>query len=519
MAERQRDPSPRHLPSNMSRSSSIDEQLNQRLLDNEEPSLHPLHATATPSQAEAILQDESREGQSSAIATRRRQIHNRRSVAATSIQFHSHRLHHRSHEAHGNTRLAYNTRSWSATFAMWGHLVRGRFFVGPWILLTLFSVVCVLPWRRFLPEWLLTGFDEFAIPTEVPIAVGATMSLLLAFRLNVSYARWWEARELWGGITSGSRSLLTALIAAAHAADIATRRMATTAAPGATGGAHGRASWEGSFGAAEEAAAARHRQLLLRQVAGWNIGVAVALFHHLRGDPPETFATFPGDTRESVLEHGMDIDREEGLEAAEEASLPSPPPSPPSLRASVNRGGGGGGGGGWPNGSLQGSPTMARTFLGSGSGTPPPRHHCGGTHDGLYTLLSREQLGAMAKSQHPPLYALGRLREATGGRRRGDGRRVGAAASASRAPEAGGSGPRSAPRCSEPRRRPARLLHTCCLPVCSLGAAAADGQVRRLSLSLGSSSPRARDPQAVEASLCHHFDTSERSGRSSWLLA
>ena len=28
--------------------------------------------------------------------------------------------------------------------------------------------------------------------------LGAAMSLLLAFRLNVSYQRWWEARELRG---------------------------------------------------------------------------------------------------------------------------------------------------------------------------------------------------------------------------------------------------------------------------------------------------------------------------------
>ncbi|MDQ2840927.1 MAG: hypothetical protein M3Y72_07805 [Acidobacteriota bacterium] len=37
--------------------------------------------------------------------------------------------------------------------------------------------------------------------------LGAALSILLAFRTNSAYARWWEARTLWGAMVNSSRSL------------------------------------------------------------------------------------------------------------------------------------------------------------------------------------------------------------------------------------------------------------------------------------------------------------------------
>ena len=39
--------------------------------------------------------------------------------------------------------------------------------------------------------------------------VGVTLALFLAFRNNVSYARYWEARQLWGEMVISSRTLLS----------------------------------------------------------------------------------------------------------------------------------------------------------------------------------------------------------------------------------------------------------------------------------------------------------------------
>ena len=57
---------------------------------------------------------------------------------------------------------------------------------------------------RLLPVRGVRGGQPFAVQDwvaeEVPVALGAVMGLLLAFRLNASYGRWWEGRLLWGNI-------------------------------------------------------------------------------------------------------------------------------------------------------------------------------------------------------------------------------------------------------------------------------------------------------------------------------
>ena len=92
-------------------------------------------------------------------------------------------------------RLSYNSRSWLDTCRMIGGLCRGGFFVVPWVALTLLSVAIVVLARV---DWMTLSkeaHEDLQVPTEVLTTFGATMSLLLAFRLNVSYQRWWEARE------------------------------------------------------------------------------------------------------------------------------------------------------------------------------------------------------------------------------------------------------------------------------------------------------------------------------------
>lgn len=51
------------------------------------------------------------------------------------------------------------------------------------------------------------------IPIAVPAIMGTIISLLLAFKSNQAYDRWWEARIIWGGIVNDSRTLIRQLIA------------------------------------------------------------------------------------------------------------------------------------------------------------------------------------------------------------------------------------------------------------------------------------------------------------------
>jgi len=50
-------------------------------------------------------------------------------------------------------------------------------------------------------------FTHLAIPLSIPMIMGTVISLLLAFRSNQAYDRWWEARTIWGAIVNDSRSL------------------------------------------------------------------------------------------------------------------------------------------------------------------------------------------------------------------------------------------------------------------------------------------------------------------------
>jgi putative membrane protein len=50
------------------------------------------------------------------------------------------------------------------------------------------------------------NFPGVSIPLAIPSILGTIISLLLAFRSNQAYDRWWEARTLWGAIVNDARS-------------------------------------------------------------------------------------------------------------------------------------------------------------------------------------------------------------------------------------------------------------------------------------------------------------------------
>jgi putative membrane protein len=49
------------------------------------------------------------------------------------------------------------------------------------------------------------------IPLNIPIFLGTAISVLLSFKMNQSYDRWWEARKIWGSIVNDSRNLVIQL--------------------------------------------------------------------------------------------------------------------------------------------------------------------------------------------------------------------------------------------------------------------------------------------------------------------
>lgn len=56
-------------------------------------------------------------------------------------------------------------------------------------------------YRFYLPD----------MPLTIPVFLGTAISILLSFKLNQSYDRWWEARKIWGAIVNDSRSFIMQL--------------------------------------------------------------------------------------------------------------------------------------------------------------------------------------------------------------------------------------------------------------------------------------------------------------------
>ena len=65
-------------------------------------------------------------------------------------------------------------------------------------------IVCVLDLQFHL--------EKYNFPVAIVTVLGTVIGLLLAFRTNSSYQRWWEARTIWGAIVNDSRTWVRQLI-------------------------------------------------------------------------------------------------------------------------------------------------------------------------------------------------------------------------------------------------------------------------------------------------------------------
>jgi ion channel-forming bestrophin family protein len=79
-------------------------------------------------------------------------------------------------------------------------LVRLLAYVGlPLLLLVVYDLAVVVAYKVLHWEWV-------ALP-HIPLALfGSAIGVILAFRNQSSYGRWWEARTLWGALVNNSRS-------------------------------------------------------------------------------------------------------------------------------------------------------------------------------------------------------------------------------------------------------------------------------------------------------------------------
>lgn len=62
-------------------------------------------------------------------------------------------------------------------------------------------------------HFISTQFKAYlpVMPLTIPAFLGTAISVLLSFKMNQSYDRWWEARKVWGAIVNDSRSFVVQL--------------------------------------------------------------------------------------------------------------------------------------------------------------------------------------------------------------------------------------------------------------------------------------------------------------------
>ncbi|MGO3517959.1 MAG: bestrophin family protein [Acetobacter cibinongensis] len=80
-----------------------------------------------------------------------------------------------------------------------GLRIIGKEILGVILLMAAWDFAVVILFQVFHPEWM----EQPSLPTSL---IGSALALFMGFRSNSAYARWWEARTLWGAITNNCRS-------------------------------------------------------------------------------------------------------------------------------------------------------------------------------------------------------------------------------------------------------------------------------------------------------------------------
>ena len=109
--------------------------------------------------------------------------------------------------------ISYNTKDWF-TFIFRFHKADTFRKLLP-IMLAIGAYSAVIGWLE-VEHWQLTDQNYIKNITIMHNMLGFVISLLLVFRTNTAYDRWWEGRKMWGGLVNNSRNLAIKLSVMLH---------------------------------------------------------------------------------------------------------------------------------------------------------------------------------------------------------------------------------------------------------------------------------------------------------------
>jgi ion channel-forming bestrophin family protein len=98
----------------------------------------------------------------------------------------------------------YNPKDWSFFIFKMHKADTVRKLLPMLIYMAAYSFVVILLLKMYLPEDLV-NFDKNL--TIMHSLLGFVISMLLVFRTNTAYDRWWEGRKVWGSLINTSRNL------------------------------------------------------------------------------------------------------------------------------------------------------------------------------------------------------------------------------------------------------------------------------------------------------------------------
>lgn len=113
--------------------------------------------------------------------------------------------------------ISYNPKSWWALIFQFHKSDTFRVLLPAMFIIAAF---CAL--LAFVEHEILT--EKFKGTMQIHTLLGFVISMLLVFRTNTAYDRWWEGRRLWGGLVNTSRNLAIKLHSWLPAEEMEARR-------------------------------------------------------------------------------------------------------------------------------------------------------------------------------------------------------------------------------------------------------------------------------------------------------
>src|SRR5688572_25651335 len=100
--------------------------------------------------------------------------------------------------------INYNPKDWFSFIFRFSHADTFRKLLPLMLAVSIYSGVVAYLELNFIADETAKHLSNIGMMHSV---LGFVISLLLVFRTNTAYDRWWEGRKIWGGLTNSSRNL------------------------------------------------------------------------------------------------------------------------------------------------------------------------------------------------------------------------------------------------------------------------------------------------------------------------